>query len=207
MHFGLSAATVRPRIGVLVATATISMVGLGGTLASTAQADACADADTPVDQLTQDTAEASVVCLVNQERVAANPALGQLTQNDALTSAARGHANDAVAIKWWNDSDPHVNPITGSTPGDRITAAGYCPNPISWYYGENAYWGYSYGTGAAAPTPRAAVSWWMNSPGHRANILSPNYTDIGMGIVVGTAAPVTADAAATFVQDFGSCTN
>ena len=208
MHFNLTPTNAGSRIGVLATAATIATMGLAGSLTSSAQAlapESCADADTPVEQLTQEAAEAAVVCLVNQQRSAAG--LAELTQAETLTSAARGHGNDAVEIKWWNEGDPHVNPITGSTPGDRITAAGYCPNPISWMNGENVYWGYSSGAGAVAPTPGAAVSWWMNSPGHRANILNPNYTELGVGVVLGTAAPVNANAAATFVQDFGACTN
>jgi len=36
---------------------------------------------------------------------------------------------------------------------------------------------------AGYPTAEAVVSGWMNSPGHRANMLSPNYTEIGVGVV------------------------
>jgi len=38
---------------------------------------------------------------------------------------------------------------------------------------------------AGYPTAEAVVSGWMNSPGHRANILSPSYTEIGVGVVNG----------------------
>jgi uncharacterized protein YkwD len=40
--------------------------------------------------------------------------------------------------------------------------------------GENIAWNY--------PGAQAAVAAWMNSPGHRANVLSPNYTEIGVAV-------------------------
>jgi uncharacterized protein YkwD len=180
-----------------------TLVHAGGT----ALADGpCDNADTPVSSLTQDDAEAAVLCLTNLERAANG--LPALTPSNELTSAARWHAGDAVTLQWWVDgADPHTNPLTGSTPADRISAAGYCPNPNFSTVGENTFWGWSYGAGAAAPTARDAVTWWMGSPGHRANILNPDFTELGVGIVLGTAAPVDQDAveAATFVQDFGTC--
>ena len=171
-------------------------------------ADCGAAADTPVDQLAQPDAEAAVLCLTNNERDANG--LAPLSASDVLAGAARGHADDAVAIKWWVDgADPHTNPQTGSQPADRISAAGYCPNPQYWRVAENTFWAYQTGDGASAPTPRDAVSWWMGSPGHRANILDPDLTELGVGVVPDTAAPVDGDpiAAGTFVEDFGTCVN
>jgi uncharacterized protein YkwD len=165
----------------------------------------CNNADVPVNRLSQVDAEAAVLCLTNAQRSANG--LAALAPNAALGSAARGHAQAAVSIKWWNGGDPHVNPQTGSTPGSRIAAAGYCPAPKYHRNAENAYWGYATGAGAAAPTPRAAVTWWMNSAGHRANILDPDLMELGVGVVLGTAAPVAADQAGTFVQNFGTCIN
>jgi uncharacterized protein YkwD len=200
-------------VAMLFGAAMIGTAGLAGGTAGTAQAEVppeavevCPGADTPVGLLTRQDAEAAVLCLVNQEREAAGVAA--LTQNGALGSAAEAHAEAAVQIKWWGPgSDPHTNPQTGSTPGSRIAAAGYCPNPISYSYGENAFDGYSTGEGAQAPTPRDAVTWWMNSPGHRANILNPNYTETGLGVIAESPEQAPADAGGTFVQDFGACTN
>jgi len=47
------------------------------------------------------------------------------------------------------------------------------------------------------PTPEAVMSAWMNSPGHRANILNPTYRSIGIGVVQGPEGPV-------WTQDFTS---
>ncbi len=166
----------------------------------------CAYANTPVNRLKQSHAESAVLCLTNSER--ARYGLKALRRNAALAGAAKAHTSAAVARKWWvSGADPHRNPQTGSTPTDRIAAAGYCPNPRSWATGENAYWGWSSGTKAAGPTPAQAVAWWMNSPGHRANILSTTFTELGVGVIAKTAAPVnqTNVKAGTFVQDFGNC--
>jgi uncharacterized protein YkwD len=73
--------------------------------------------------------------------------------------------------------------INGSSPGDRITAAGY------WWsaYGENV----AYIAGSVAAALDQADVWQlhtnlMNSPGHRENLLNPIYRDAGIGLVQGT---------------------
>jgi uncharacterized protein YkwD len=58
---------------------------------------------------------------------------------------------------------------------DRDLQAGYA----NWtWVGENIAAGY--------PTPEAVVSGWMSSPEHRDNILSPDYTEIGVGVANGS---------------------
>jgi uncharacterized protein YkwD len=145
-------------------------------------------------------ARAAVLCLTNGERTSMN--LPALTVNSSLARAASGHAADAGRQRWWfGGASPHVNPKTGSTPESRVRAAGYCPNPISWSFSENTYWG----TGDAS-TPAAAVRWWMNSPGHRANILDPAKREIGIGFVAKPAAPTSRrERVGTYVQNFGFC--
>lgn len=111
--------------------------------------------------------EGTVLELVNQERVDAG--LSPLTSDSRLHSAARGHASDMAC----NDFFSHTG-SDGSNVGDRVSAQGY-----SWTrVGENIYAGSgSYGS------PGAAVQAWMDSPGHRANILNSDFTQIGVGYV------------------------
>lgn len=106
--------------------------------------------------------ENEVVSLINAERSKAG--LSPLTKQSQLTAAARLHSQDMAC----NDFFSHTSPTTGS-PFDRIAAQGYS---YSWA-GENIAAGY----GSAA----ALVQGWMNSPGHKANILSENFTQIGVG--------------------------
>jgi uncharacterized protein YkwD len=178
----------------------------------------CPDADTPVNALSDQAAEASVLCLTNRERRAAN--LPGLIYNRSLSDAAGAHAADAVAAPWWTGNNAHDNPYTGTRPADRIVASGYCPAPK--YLGlerpENAFTGGAWGQGAAAPTPRKAVQWWMNhhiedgfpaeQNGHRMAILNPTAVEIGNGVVNGDARPNSgSEVGGTFVQDFGNCVN
>lgn len=103
-----------------------------------------------------------MVALINQER--ANVGLSALSVDSRLTSAARVHSNDMACNNFFS----HTSPTTGS-PFDRISAAGYS---YSWA-GENIAAGYG--------SPAAVVEGWMNSPGHKANILSENFTQTGVG--------------------------
>jgi alpha-tubulin suppressor-like RCC1 family protein/uncharacterized protein YkwD len=174
----------------------------------------CVNANTPAGLLLQTTAEAAVLCLINEQRAAAG--VSPLTLNLRLRAAARQHANDARTIKWWAGGGPkvHTNPVTLSTPQDRIRDAGYCrggeeavpPNEncySSWYQGGPEFQG---GT-----KPQAAVDWWMNSSGHRNTLLDPAFTETGVAVVLGTSetgpGPDAADGGVIIVQTFGACSN
>ncbi|WP_435971982.1 CAP domain-containing protein [Streptomyces sp. Qhu_M48] len=111
----------------------------------------------------QTSAADQVVALVNAERAKAG--CGPLTANATLTRAAQGHSEDMAARDFFD----HTNP-DGAGPGERVTAAGY---PWSTY-GENIAMGQS--------TPEQVMDSWMNSPGHRANILNCDFKEIGVGI-------------------------
>ncbi|MGW2747795.1 sigma-70 family RNA polymerase sigma factor [Streptomyces sp. NPDC001450] len=121
---------------------------------------------------------AQVVALVNKERAAAG--CGPLTENAQLEKAAQAHSDDMAARNFFD----HTNP-DGADPGQRITAAGY-----RWStYGENIAKGQQ--------TPQAVMDSWMNSPGHRANILNCSFKDIGVGVHKGSGGP-------WWTQDFGA---
>ena len=87
-----------------------------------------------------------------------------MVANEKLVAAARGHSND-MAI---NDFFSHTG-SDGSSPWDRIERQGYSLASG----GENIAAGYS--------TPASVMDGWMNSPGHRANILNCGFTEIGIG--------------------------
>jgi uncharacterized protein YkwD len=110
----------------------------------------------------------AVLGLVNAQRAANG--CGPLASNPQLTAAAARHANDMLksGVEGHTGSD-------GSTDKQRIDAAGYS-GATKW--GEIVYWG----TGSGG-TPEAAVTWWMNSPGHRAIITDCSFTDVGFSAV------------------------
>jgi uncharacterized protein YkwD len=75
---------------------------------------------------------------------------------------------------------------------------GYLGEGLSrWAYGENIAWGMR-----AGGTPRAILSAWMNSPGHRANILSRDFEHIGIGFDDGTPQSKR-DPGGIYTTDFG----
>ncbi|WP_446674095.1 stalk domain-containing protein [Paenibacillus sp. 598K] len=105
---------------------------------------------------------AQVVSLVNEARSQAG--LSALSSDSALARVAFDKAKDMAD----NDYFDHDSPTHGS-PFEMMDAYG-----ISYgYAGENIAKGQR--------TPQEVVDAWMNSPGHRANILSDNFTTIGVG--------------------------
>jgi uncharacterized protein YkwD len=109
--------------------------------------------------------EARMLELVNQERVAAG--LGALAPDPELTEVARRHSADMFARGYFAHDTPE-----GRDPFDRMRAA----NVRFVTAGENL---------ALAPTVQVAHRGLMNSPGHRANILYPQFDRIGIGIMDG----------------------
>ena len=108
--------------------------------------------------------EAEVVRLVNQAR--SRNGLPPLTENRELSRVARYKSQDMKDRGYFS----HTSPTYG-TPFQMLRAFG-----LSYRYaGENIAMGYA--------SPQAVVEGWMNSSGHRANILSPNFTKIGVGYV------------------------
>jgi uncharacterized protein YkwD len=132
----------------------------------------------------------ATLCLLNGER--ADHGLAPLAVNERLGAAASAFAQDLVAGSYFSHTGRD-----GSDVLDRIERTGYIQPDREWALGENLAWG----TGALA-TPGSIMQAWMNSPGHRENILNPSYREIGIGIVSGN--PARADGAgATYVTEFG----
>ena len=108
--------------------------------------------------------EKQVVELVNEQRAANG--LAPLKLSSELSRVARAKSQDMHDRNYFS----HTSPTYGS-PFDMMKAFGISYRTA----GENIAKGYS--------TPAAVVNAWMNSPGHRANILNSSYTTIGVGYV------------------------
>lgn len=108
--------------------------------------------------------ESEVIRLVNEIR--AKNGLKPLTANWELSRVARYKSQDMVDNRYFS----HTSPTYG-TPFQMIKAFGLSYRSA----GENIAYGYR--------TPQAVVDGWMNSSGHRANILNASYTQIGVGYV------------------------
>lgn len=122
--------------------------------------------------------ENEVLALTNAERAKQDcPALRFDTR---LRTAARWYSEDMLRYGAWN----HVG-HDGSDPGDRMRRAGY---DTSGGWAENIAKGYS--------SPEAVMKAWMNSTGHRKNILNCDLRALGVGVVRG-------DGRLYWTQDFG----
>jgi uncharacterized protein YkwD len=157
--------------------------------ASAVAAQACADADLESTKDNLPRIRAAILCLHNQIR--AERDLPALREHKRLRKAAVGHSKDMVEERYFEHTTPE-----GVTMVDRILRAKYVREDEGWALGENLAWG----TGSLG-TPRGAVDSWMNSPGHRANILKRSYRELGVGIELGV--PVSDAAGATYTVDFG----
>jgi len=133
----------------------------------------------------------ATLCLLNGER--ADHGLAPLAVDEKLGAAASAYARDLVAGSYFSHTGRD-----GSDVLDRVTAAGYLADAEGWRIGENLAWG----TGALA-TPGAILRAWMNSPGHRDNILNPAYREIGVGVAVGNPAQPDGSGA-TYATAFGA---
>ncbi len=108
--------------------------------------------------------ESEVIMLVNKKRI--ENGLPALKSNWELSRVARYKSQDMRESKYFS----HTSPTYGS-PFQMIKNFGISYKSA----GENIAKGYS--------TPEAVVNGWMNSPGHRANILNASFTEIGVGYV------------------------
>ncbi len=106
--------------------------------------------------------ETQMIGLVNKERV--SHGLQALTYDPVLRNVGRGHSADMFKRGYFAHNSPE-----GENVADRAETAGVDYQVI----GENL---------AYAPTLALAHNGLMNSPGHRANILSTDYHKIGIGV-------------------------
>lgn len=122
--------------------------------------------------------EGAVLAIVNNERAKAG--CKALTVDGRLAAAARKHSADMVARHYFSHTTPD-----GVSMAQRINNEGYRWSTI----GENI--------AAGQPNATDVMKAWMNSPGHRANILNCKFQQIGIGVAFDGRRPV-------WTQDFGT---
>lgn len=103
-----------------------------------------------------------VLELTNAQRLQAGAV--PLKLNSKLNNSAQAHSQDMALHDFFDHKGSN-----GSSMSDRAKASGYQFSRL----GENIAAGYA--------TPEDVVQGWLNSPGHRANILNPSYREIGIG--------------------------
>ncbi|MFF4958567.1 CAP domain-containing protein [Streptomyces sp. NPDC001222] len=119
---------------------------------------------------------AAVLDLVNQERAKAG--CTPVTASNELTKLAQAFSDDMATRNFFDHTDPE-----GKDPWDRAAVLG-----ITDLGGENIARGQT--------TAEDVMDAWMNSPGHRANILNCDFRTLGVGVHLGTGGP-------WWTQDFG----
>lgn len=116
------------------------------------------------------TFEQRVIELVNEARAEHN--LPPLKSSDELNNAARYHARDMAEDEYF---DHHTHDRVNGT----LVLVCAWNERIRLYYGDYLRLGENIARGY--PTPESVFQGWMNSEGHRGNILNPNYREVGVG--------------------------
>ncbi len=115
------------------------------------------------------------------------PAVPPLAWNDDLGTAARWYIDDRITTNSCNPPEPHSS----------------CNGELWWRRINRFYSGYSAlgeNINAVGVGPRAHHLAWLGSPGHRGNILSPNYNEFGAATQVDRDGVLNPDPA---IEDFG----
>jgi uncharacterized protein YkwD len=129
--------------------------------------------------------------LLNRER--ARHGLRPFRRSAALDEAARWQSRDMVARGYF----AHER-AGGPSLAQRIRRAGYLAGARSWAIGENIAWGEG-----PFSTPQSIMRSWMNSLGHRANILRRRFEHVGVGLAQGIPGRSGQDGV-TATTDFGA---
>jgi uncharacterized protein YkwD len=172
-----------------VAAVAAALAALALCAPAVASAGECAGADLVPAASNLPAVGQATLCLLNQQRAAGGVA--PLTENAKLTVASTRYSQRMVDEAFFDHQAPD-----GTTLVDRLTGAGYAVDDAP-VVGENI----GLGSGSLA-TARSMVQAWMASAGHRANLLSSDYSQVGLGVVLGTADDRSSGA--TYTTDFGS---
>ena len=170
--------------------AALAVLALAAPAGASAAGD-CPNADLQPTADNLDAIGQATLCLLNAERTSRG--LGALAENPTLSRASLAYSQQMVAESFFAHEAPDGTGLV-----DRLTSAGYLRNDGGdWAVGENIAW--AQGT---LSTPRAVMQAWMDSPGHRDNILSGDYAEIGVGLAPGI--PEAGQPGTTFTTDFGA---
>ncbi|MFI6073285.1 CAP domain-containing protein [Actinoplanes sp. NPDC051343] len=169
------------RAAVLAALVAAPVLAVAGPAFAAESGHATGTKPVAVDKVAVDKVayENQVVALTNVQRKAHG--CGALRNDSRLAQSARAHSTDMVKQGFFSHTGS-----SGSSFVAREISAGY---PKKGPSAENIAWGFR--------TPQDVVTGWMNSPGHRANILNCGSVAVGVGLAY------TSGGSAYWTQDFG----
>lgn len=172
-------------------TAALALLLLLVAFESSAHAAQCKRASVSPAKLSKQRAERAVLCLINRQR--ASRGMQRLKLRPAADKAARKHTRVMVRRRCFAHLCSGEKDLVG-----RMSQSNYLPCDCYWGVAENLAYGASrYGS------PRQVFEAWMDSSGHRKNILNRRFEHIGIAIVWGTPSSGRGRDAATYTTDFG----
>jgi uncharacterized protein YkwD len=180
-------------LGLAFAAFVLLLAAIPGTpFAASALARGCgASAKAQPTSLRPGVARDAVLCLVNKQRN--KHGLGKLDRDKRLQRAAQRHSDKMDGTGCFD----HTCGGEGEL-GARLQSVDYIEGGLSRFaYGENIAWGRK-----RRGTPQQIVDAWMHSSGHRANILSRQFRDAGVGFSKGSPSSGGANAG-IYTMDFG----
>ena len=175
-----------------LALVAAALLLLAGPLSEAEGASACKryGKDMPR-ELSKSQARMAVRCLLNRKRE--NHGLRPLGKSGRLNKAAQRHTRYMQNHSCFAHECPGEPSVLS-----RLKRVKYIVGGLrSWAYGENIAYG-----GSHLGKPKAIVRGWMHSPGHRHNILSPDFREVGIGFSCGTPSN-PGGSGSTITTDFG----
>jgi uncharacterized protein YkwD len=174
--------------------AVLACVALA-TPAVASAATACTDADLMPTKDNVAAVRNATLCLLNVERTSRG--LKAFASSPQLRKVAQSYSQAMVRQQFFD----HVSP-SGTTLLSRVRrGTTYLSGVRNFSLGENIAWG----SGEYA-TPSETVKVWMQSRGHRTNILNSRFRHIGVGVAIGAPEDSQGMPAATYTTDFGQHT-
>ena len=175
----------------VVLAAAAAAVGLSAANPSPAEAALVTVKTCGGGSIDLNSAEKRTLDLHNQTR--ASNGLPAFCVQRTLQKAARAHSQEMLDKDYFSHDS-----YNGETFGSRLKRFGYTSSGYGYYtVGENIAWGSgSYGS------PGSIFKGWMNSTGHKANILNKNFREIGIGARTGTYEGYAG--ATMYTVDFGT---
>jgi len=171
---GIGAAACALLVAGALAFALMAAAGLLPDAAVAERGPACANAHTDPGSLQPREAEKAIRCLINERRD--QHGIAGLNANGKLGKAAQGHSDRMVEHGCFSHQCPGESGMSS-----RVKRTGYLDGARAWGLGENIA-----ARQGGQGSPAEVVEAWMNSPPHRANILSRSYEHVGVGMKHGT---------------------
>ncbi|HEX2129883.1 MAG TPA: CAP domain-containing protein [Solirubrobacterales bacterium] len=179
-------------IGLLALALSVAFASAGPTPAEAGKKRACvAWGKASPTNLETGQARKAVLCLLNKKRRAHG--LPALNRSSRLEEAAQRHSDRMDGTGCFSHECPGEPTLESRLEGVNYIIGGL----LRWAFGENIAWGESH-----QGSPKAIVGAWMNSSGHRANILNRSYRHVGVGFTRGTPSSAEGNGG-IYTTDFG----